>query len=604
MELPQRKKDDRFLPPGTYRSLEQSLRSKTQLAQVRSLVVSAFDPRTRMLPFVYIAWYMVPCGPRSIAAALYDAGLQKTRLVYQYWNLRLRPSLAMIDGAKPDMLLVSSVQVHSGPSYRLIEDAWIAGKDRPLIIAGGPKACYEPFDYFGLGSDGQIGADVVVTGEEPVLLELLNVLANFGAGQGAMLLAFQHARKAGALSQIPGLVYALDGRHDGKNLFNTGPQRLMRDLDDLPMPSTGFRMLEGPHGGTTLARAPMALDKVCKPPMTANLLMTRGCKFHCHYCPIPAYNQRSLRQKSPQRVIAEFIDCYRNMGIRRFFGADDNFFNRRSYTQELLEAMAATQVDGRPLGRRIHFRTEATVVDVYKNRDLLPLAKKAGLTAIWLGVEDLSATLVDKGQGPAITEALFAQMIADRIRPMAMIMHHQGQPLHSRHRLRGLIDQVHFLHKIGAIGVQICIALPMVGSKWANEAYTTGLVYESVAKQKIEDVQYDGNHLVASNCPDADAWRIPLNLLRGYVAFYNPLNLFRSLLDRWQPLGVHRCQQQFWAIIALALTAWRLKGHIWRLWRGPIKRFNGWHEKFHKPGSPYPDLIEAKHDVIECKGCE
>ena len=604
MELPQRKKDDRFLPPGTYRSLEQSLRSKKQLAQVRSLVVSAFDPRTRMLPFVHIAWYMVPCGPRSIAAALYDSGLQKTRLVYQNWNPQFRPSRAMIDSAKLDMLLVSSVQVHSAPSYRLIEDAWLAGKVRPLIIAGGPKACYEPFDYFALGPNGQLGADVVVTGEEPVLLELLNVLADFGAGQGTMLTAFNRARQAGALSNIPGLVYALDGRHDGKNLINTGPQRLMRDLDDLPMPSTGFRMLEEPHKRATLSNQPMPLDKACRPPMTANLLMTRGCKFHCHYCPIPAYNQRSLRQKSPQRIIAEFIDCYRNMGTRRFFGADDNFFNRRSYTKELLEAMASTQVDGRPLGRRIHFRTEATVADVYKNRDLLPIAKKAGLTAIWMGVEDLSATLVDKGQGPAITEALFTEMIAKRIRPMAMMMYHQGQPLHSRHRLRGLINQIHFLHKIGTIGVQICITVPIIGSRWANQAYTTDLVYESLGKHKIEDVQYDGNHLVASNCPDADAWRKPFNLLRGYVAFYNPLNLFWALLNRWRPLGVHRCQQQMWGISSLARTAWRLKGHIWRLWRGPIKRFNDWPAKFRQPGSPYPDLIESKPDTVEQKSCD
>ncbi len=601
MELPQRKNEDRFLPSGTYRSLEQSLCSKKQLAQVRSLVVSAFDPRTRMLPFVQIAWYMVPCGPRSIAAALYDAGLQKTRLVYQHWNPQIRPSRVTIDTAAPDMLLVSSVQVHSEPSYRLVEDAWKLQKQRPLIIAGGPKACYEPFDYFGLGPNGQLGADVVVTGEEPILLELLNVLADFGAGQGTMLAAFNRARQARALSEIPGLVYASDGRHDGKNLINTGPQRLMRDLDDLPMPSTGFRMLEGPHSRATLSNQPMGLDKVCRPPMTANLLMTRGCKFHCHYCPIPAYNQRSLRQKSPQRVIAEFIDCYRNMGTRRFFGADDNFFNRRSYTQELLEAMASTQVDGRPLGRRIHFRTEATIADVYKHRDLLPTARKAGLTAIWMGVEDLSATLVDKGQKPAITKELFAQMIANRITPMAMLMHHEGQPLHSRHRLRGLIDQVNFLHRAGAVGVQVCIAVPIVGSKWANQAYTTALVYKSVANRKIEDVQQDGNHLVASNCPDQDAWHTQINLLRGYAAFYNPLNLFWALLNRWRPLGVHRCQQQMWGISSLALTAWKLRGHTWRLWRGPIKRFSDWPAKFRRPGSPYPDLIEAKHDVIERK---
>ncbi len=603
MELPHRKIEDRFLPAGRYRSLEGILRSKRQLAEVRCLVVSAFDQRTRLLPFIHIAWYMVPCGPRSVGAALYDAGLQKTRFVYQYWNPRIKPSLAQIDGAKIDMLLVSSVQVHSAPSYRLIEDAWKLDNGRPLIITGGPKACYEPFDYFGLGPDGQIGADVAVTGEEPVLLELLTVLADFGGGQGTMLAAFKRARQAGALAGIPGLVYALDSRHDGKNLVNTGPQRLMRDLDDLPLPSTGFRTLEGPHSRATLSKEAMGLDKVCRPPMTATVLVTRGCKFHCHYCPIPAYNQRSLRQKSPQRVIEEFIDCYRHMGTRRFFGTDDNFFNRRKYTRELLEVMASTQIDGRPLGRQIRFRTESTVIDLYKNRDLLPVARRAGLTAIWLGVEDLSARLIDKGQAPGMTEVLFAEMIANKIRPMAMLMHHEDQPLHSQRQLRGLIDQVHFLFKSGAVGLQITIALPVMGSKWVNEAFTSGLVYECVGGHKLEDAEYDGNHVAASDRPDADAWRTQVNLLRGYAAFYNPRNLVRALLDRWRPLGVHRCQQQLWGIIALALTAWKLKGHIWRLWRGPIERFSGWPEKFRRPGSPYIDLIESALEGPPGRSC-
>jgi len=333
--------------------------------------------------------------------------------------------------------------------------------------------------------------------------------------------------------------------------------------------------------------------------MTAIMLVTRGCKFHCHYCPIPAYNQGSLRQKSPQRVIEEFIDCYRQMGTHRFFGADDNFFNSRKYTQELLEAMDSTQIDGRPLGRQIRFRTESTVVDLYKNRDLLPLAKRAGIAAVWMGVEDLSARLVDKGQAPAMTEVLFAEMTANKIRPMAMLMHHEDQPLHSRRQLRGLIDQVHFLFESGAVGLQITIALPLVGSKWADEAIITGLVYKRVARHKLEDAEYDGNHMVASNRPDADAWRTQVNLLRGYAAFYNPLNLVRALLVRWRPLGLNRCQQQLWGIAALARTAWKLKGHIWRLWRGPIQRHNGWPLKFRKAGSPYPDLIEsAEADIL------
>lgn len=43
-----------------------------------------------------------------------------------------------------------------------------------MILPGGPKAVYEPWDFFGLSPDDREGADVVVTGEEYVLLELLD----------------------------------------------------------------------------------------------------------------------------------------------------------------------------------------------------------------------------------------------------------------------------------------------------------------------------------------------------------------------------------------------------------------------------------------------
>ena len=544
-----------------------------------------------MLPFVHIDWFMVPCGPRSIAGALYDVGLQHTRLVYQLWNPKVRPSQAKIGGGDIDMLLVSSMQIHSLPSYRLIEDAWTMGQARPLIIAGGPKACYEPFNYFGLGADRKIGADVVVTGEEPVLLELLTVLADFGGGPGTMLAAFERARQAGALREIPGLVYSLDGRHDGRNLVNTGVQRLLRDLDDLPMPTSGFRTLEGPHRRAALAKEPIGLENACRGRMLATLLVTRGCKFRCHYCPIPAYNQRSFRHKSPQRMVDEFVDCNRHMNTRYFFGADDNFFNSRKLARELLEAMASTQVDGRPFRRRIRFLTESTVIDLYKNRDLLPLARDAGVACVWMGVEDLSARLIDKGQAPGMTEELFADMIANNISPMAMLMCHEDQPLRSPGKLTGLIDQARFLSKAGAVSLQCTVAMPALGSKWVNEAATSGTLYERVGGRRLTDAQNDGNHVVSAK--RSDPWRLQLNLLGGYAAFYNPLNLLRALTFSKDSFDRKRIHYQLWGMIALARTAWRLRGHIWRLWRGPIEPYNGWPEGFRRPGSPYPDLIDS-----------
>ncbi len=471
------------------------------------------------------------------------------------------------------------------------------GQDRPLIITGGPKACYEPFDFFGLGRDGNIGADVVVTGEESVLLELVTVLADFGMEQGSALAAFNRASQAGALQDVPGLVYAADGRHDGQHLVNTGIQRLLRDLDVLPMPTAGFATLERPHRLETLSPKPLPLEKACSKRMVASLLLTRGCKYNCHYCGIPAYNQKSFRHKSPQRVAEEFIDCHRNMNTRYFFGADDNFFNVRRIAREMLEEMATRQFDGKSFARYIRFNTESTISDAYKNRDLMPLARQAGLSGLWMGVEDLAARLVDKGQTPQTTKVVFDALIANKISPMVMLMHHDDQPLHSPGTLVGLVDQIRFLFEAGAVSLQCTIAGPAIGSKWSDEVYAGGLLYERVGGKKLVDAQHDGNHVATSLRPDP--WRIQLNLLLGYAAFYNPINFVRSLQLTARTMKKQRRRRaayQLWGMQAWLRTAWKVKGHLWRLWRGPIQRVTDWRPQFRRSGSPYPGLIHANLD--------
>ncbi len=583
------------MPAGRYRSLQDSIRLNVNMSEVRSLVVSSFDRRTRMFPFVNFDWYTVPCGPRSIAAALVEAGLPRTRFVFQLWNPNVQPSRAQIDGRPIDMLLVSAMQVHSAASYRLVEEAWSMGDRRPFILAGGPKACYEPFDYFGLGPNGQLGADVVVTGEEPVLLELLAVLSEFGAGHGSMLKAFELARAAGALRDIPGLVYAADGRHDGKNLVNTGIQRLLKDLDELPMPVAGFKTLEPPHRRKTLSRETFPLNKAGGGMMVTSILITRGCKFNCHYCPIPAYNQHHYRRKSPQRVVEEFFECHTQLNTRYIFGTDDNFFNNRKYAEETLQAIGSKIVTGRkPLGRFIRFGTEATVIDAWKCRDLFPMARhgRGGLSAIWMGVEDLSGTLVDKGQAPAMTEELFSVMHENGIFPMVMMMHHDDQPLYSPGKMTGLINQMKFLHKIGAMGLQCTLANPAYGSRWMSDVYQKGLLYESVGGKKIEDKDFDGNHVIASIHPDP--LRMQWNVLQGFAAFYNPWNLLQAF-RRKQKESYRRKSifYQLWGMVTLVRTAWMLRGYLWRLWHGPITRVREWPERFRRTGSPYPGLIQT-----------
>src|SRR5262245_44006692 len=96
--------EDRFVPPGTYLAREAHLRQRsTELAEVPAVVISAFDRRTRMLPFVFYDSRMFPSGALTIAGALHSAGFQRTRAVFQLWNPRVRPSRAGIDGRAVQM---------------------------------------------------------------------------------------------------------------------------------------------------------------------------------------------------------------------------------------------------------------------------------------------------------------------------------------------------------------------------------------------------------------------------------------------------------------------------------------------------------------------
>jgi hypothetical protein len=85
------------------------------------------------------------------------------------------------------------------------------------------------------------------------------------------------------------------------------------------------------------------------------------------------------------------------------------------------------------------------------------------------------------------------------------------------------------------------------------------------------------------------------NVLLGFAAFYNPWNLLQAF-RRKQKESYRRKSifYQLWGMATLVRTAWMLRGYLWGLWRGPIKRVREWPEKFRRSGSPYLGLIPAE----------
>jgi radical SAM superfamily enzyme YgiQ (UPF0313 family) len=567
MELTTRKGADVFVPPGAYRRLESDLaRRRRELAEVPVAVLSCFDPCTRLLPFLLYDRWMFPCGARTIAGALHQAGFAQTRAVFQLWNRRFRSSAARMNGKPLQMLLVSAMQIHSAKAAEAIRDAWSMGDERPLIIAGGPKAIYEPYLLWSqAGQPGAVAPDVAVTGEAYVLLDLLNVVAQFRRRRDTMRTAFERARRSGALESVPGLVY-LDPRASLEDplLVDTGLQRLVQDLDEMPDEVTGLRLLEPAHRGAGLSDAPLADHLVRRYSPIASVLLTQGCKFNCPYCPIPALNQKSWRSRSPEGIVRQFRGMRETFGIRYYFGTDDNFFNRRETAEEILTALAEARLgNGRRMGKTIRWSTEATQYDTYKNRDLLPLARASGAFALWFGIEDLTAELINKGQKPEVTVELFRQLHAHSILPMAMIMYHEGQPFYRRGSLYGLVNQVEFLRRAGAVSVQITVHTPAVGTREFENTYRSGRVVQALGTEPVPDSARDGNHVIVAGAEPM--WRRQLQLLLGYATFYNPINLLRSLRRDGSPLRGKRIAYQLAGFLCTLWTIWMLLPYLWRL---------------------------------------
>lgn len=572
MELPCRARGDELLKLGELTDIVGRLHKIAAGHDLATVIACAFDHRTRMLPFVYADMRMVPAGVRAIGSAMVEAGFEKTRIVLQQWNRKFKPSQMKLDGRVPDLFMVSSMQIHSESCQDLLRDACrIDPAARPLIIAGGPKMIYQPWDAFSVDPADPWAADVAVTGEEYVLLSLLEVLLSLRAGREPLRATFLKARDSGALDGIAGLVYA-KGSHDGvaEELVDTGIQRLVGDLDELPNPVGGYSILEPPSGSAELSSSPVPAGRVNKLGRMGSMILTVGCKFSCSYCPIPAYNQRQLRYKSGGRIVEDMVRLYRTYGMRYFFGTDDNFFNNKERTLDIVETMVATEVDGKPFRKIFRWGTEVTVHDTLGMKDHLRMVRKAGVRGLWLGVEDMTATLIKKGQSVSKTTEVFRELCDRGIAPMPMMMHYDSQPLYTPGRPHGLLNQVNLLRKAGAMSLQVLMITPATGSRMYEDAFNSGQVYESVGGRPVESHMFDGNYVIASNHPQP--WRKQLNILIAYAFFYNPLRFLMAMLRPNNKLYLGDAGMQIIGMWGLTKTIRRTFGWAVRLMFGKVKR--------------------------------
>ena len=335
MELPRRTRGDELLKPGELTALRERLRIRAPDHDLTTVIACAFDHRTRMLPFIYRRHAHGPGG-----RAGHRLGHGRCRVRQDpHRPPAVEPQLPPVaDAARrphPGPVHGLEHEIHSEQCMELIRDACrIDPAHRPLIIAGGPHAVYEPWDLF--------SADPATPWRRRRRRHRRGVRPAEPAGGAAVdprrgridaLGVPPRARQRRARRTSPAWsIRAATGRASPRNWSTRASSGCSAISTSCRTRCWATGCSSRPAGTRPSGARALPADQVQRHSPISSLVLTFGCKFACPYCPIPAYNQRQHRVKSGERIADEMWRLNDEYGLRYFFGTDDNFFNDKART--------------------------------------------------------------------------------------------------------------------------------------------------------------------------------------------------------------------------------------------------------------------------------
>ena len=95
-------------------------------------------------------------------------------------------------------------------------------------------------------------------------------------------------------------------------------------------------------------------------------------------------------------------------------------------------------------------------------------------------------------------------------------------------------------------------------------------MFKSVGGRPVRPYMYDGNYVVASN--HKHPWKKQLNILAGYLYFYNPIWFMLALIRFRTRVSLKPAGMQIIGMMGLAMTIVRTSGWATRLMFGRIER--------------------------------
>jgi radical SAM superfamily enzyme YgiQ (UPF0313 family) len=192
----------------------------------------------------------------------------------------------------------------------------------------------------------------------------------FGEGDETIIELVETLGRGGDVSNVRGIAYR-DGKRTVRTPSRPGPERFDTSPD--------FSLIEGYAQMSWLE----VLRRRRRPLLTAQA--SRGCQFKCTFCIVNTMFPTGYRKRDIESVIADLRDK-RRYGENLMF-VDNDFTMRRKETKELLRRIIAED-----LGFKLIVFAR---IEIARDRELLELMKKAGVTCVYQGYESIRGDTLD-----------------------------------------------------------------------------------------------------------------------------------------------------------------------------------------------------------------
>lgn len=118
--------------------------------------------------------------------------------------------------------------------------------------------------------------------------------------------------------------------------------------------------------------------------------VSRGCPFLCEFCDIRVLPQNNETHVKDPHLIVEELEAYAALGIHQIQLACDNFIGDIVWANACVDAILEWQAR---TGRRVALYTWLTV-NLSRLPDLMAKMRRAGFTAVFIGVESFNANSI------------------------------------------------------------------------------------------------------------------------------------------------------------------------------------------------------------------